>query len=124
MKRVIRWIIDEMGVLLLFCGGYLFAMLINWANDREPPRDPALDRACFLAAGNARAHAQWLTPGHARWEAGLLLLSGDATWAPLCARDRGAGAKLRSQIDAVMGQPDAPGAESLAAQLVLILEDR
>lgn len=83
---------------------------------------PDLERACLLAAGNARAHASWLDSP--RREAGLLLMGSDAAWAPVCARDRGAGAELRSQIDAALGQPDAPGAAALAAQLVVLLENR
>lgn len=86
--------------------------------------DAELDRACTLAAGSVRSTLSWLAPDHPRREAGLLLLSRDAAWAPVCARDRGAGAELRSQIDDALGQRDAPGAVSLASQLVVLLENR
>jgi len=87
-----------------------------------PTRDTG--RACALAAGNARATLPWLTEGHPRREAGLLLLSRDAAWAPVCARDHAAGARLQNEIDAAIANLDAPGAGVLALRLVMILEDR
>jgi hypothetical protein len=109
--------------------GFMVALIITVAgrvdvDSIKARHDGELDRACSMAAGNVRATLPWLTPHHSRREAGLLLLGRDAAWAPVCARDRGAGAELRSQIDAALGQPDAPGAVSLATQLVVALENR
>ena len=119
---VVAWAWDQAAFLIVFVVGYMLATTIAWVT--PAPTDRALDRACTMAAGNVRATLSWLAPDHPRREDGLLLLSRDAAWAPVCARDRGAGAKLRSQIDDAMGQPDAPGAVSLATQLVVVLEDR
>lgn len=89
-----------------------------------PQTDLALERACALAGGNARANEAWLAPGHPRREDALLLLSRDAAWAPVCARDRAAGALLRSEIDADLATADASNAGVLARRLVVLLEGR
>lgn len=83
---------------------------------------PRLERACLLAAGNARVHASWLEPGHRQRESALLLLSGDAAWAPVCAKDRKAADLLRDRILAETGTLNAPRASDLARELVDLLE--
>jgi hypothetical protein len=90
---------------------------------KECPTDRDLDRACLLATGNAQRHAAWLEPGHLRREAALLLLSADAAWAPVCAKDARAGERLRDRITDETGTPDAPRATELARELVHLLSE-
>lgn len=123
MDRLVEMLIATVAIVVVVTIAAVVVLRVE-GSEKRAARDRELERACLLAAGKARAHASWLDPGHPRREDGLLLLSQDAAWAPVCARDRGAGAELRSQIDAVLGQPDAPGAVSLAGQLILALENR
>lgn len=108
-----------LAVILAFMSGLALGV-----RDRGCRPDRELDRACALAAGNARSTLPWLAPGSSRREAGLLLLSRDAAWAPVCARDRAAGSKLRLEIDAAQATPDAGGAAELGARLAALLERR
>lgn len=83
-----------------------------------------LEGACLLAAGNARTTLAWLVPGHPRREAGLLLLSRDAAWAPVCAKDPRVGDQLRNQILDATGNAEALNARPLAERLIVVLERR
>lgn len=89
---------------------------------RRCPVGPDLERACLLAASNARVHASWLEPGHRQREGALLLLSGDAAWAPVCAKDRRAAELLRDRILTETATLNAPRASDLARELVDLLE--
>jgi hypothetical protein len=117
-----RWLEASAVILVTALGVSLAIKVIGDAGDKRHDRE--LVTACAFAAGSVRSTMSWLAPDHPRREAGLLLLSRDAAWAPVCARDRGAGAKLRSEIDAALAQQDAPGAVALASRLVIALENR
>lgn len=95
-----------------------------FGTDEEPPTHPDLARACLLAAGNARTTAAWLSPGHSRRDAALLLLPRDAAWAPICAKDLRTGELLRDQILAATNEADPLNARILAESLVETLERR
>lgn len=107
------------------------AVMINaWNADREHRKGvtqlrqrAALQRACDLAAANARANMSWLAPTHPQRNIALHLLTRDAAWAPLCAKDGAAGARLQNDIlDAAAPSPD--DIRPLAQQLVELLEER
>lgn len=108
--------------------------VFEWRGVTPQPRpDRQLERACTLAEGHARVNEALLSPGHPRREVGLLLLQRDATWAPVCARDREAGAQLlldvltdlgKFNVPTDLGKLDAPNAKVLARRLVVLLEGR
>lgn len=105
-------------VCSLCLGGLATIILMS-----DSPQQVDLERACLLAAGNTRTTLSWLAPGHPRRAAGLLLLTRDAAWAPVCAKDAREGERLRDEIlDATDG--DALNARPLAGRLVVMLEER
>lgn len=109
-------ILIVVAVSLAFASGYLWG--------RRAPRSTDLARECTLAAGRARAALDWLAPGHPRRDAGLMLITRDAAWASVCARDRAAAARLQVEIDAVAGSLGDRDARPLGLRLVEILERR
>jgi hypothetical protein len=98
----------------------VLALTIAEYRPRLVARD--LPRACTLAAANAMGTEAWLASSHPRRETALLLLTRDAAWAPVCAKDPAAGERLRNEIFS-MNDPDARDAQALAHRLVLILQE-
>lgn len=115
-------------IVAVATAGVIYAAMVT-STDRAEERARVgnerrrVERACLLATGNARATMPWLEPSHHRREAGLLLLSRDAAWAPLCARDPSAGEALRNRIIDETATPTASRAADLARELVRTLEE-